>query len=378
MFEKLKGAISTNNVAELTNLIALCNKQDLIKSVAIEEYESLLHLASEKGNCEIFNLLLSKDPSLINLIDCGGYTVLHYAVEKGHVEMVDLLLDKMPLEKIKTGVSACYLSYDAGSGYTALHLACFGGHKDIIEKLLTKCPELINISTHYSIAPLNCAANDEIAELLLSKMSLEVTLKVIKQTDGMSGRNALHSAISNGNIKTAEKLLALDIDLAKVASLHGHTALFCAAVSDKLKGREIELAEILTPKVIKMSLEATTKNYDISVISHQYLNKILSVCDEALAKDSHNASIYFKKANILYGLDKKEEAIKCYETAQSINPDYAEKIHINTNFTINAKEEKETSSGVPDHLNTTTVADQQQEETVEAIGKSEDGFCILI
>ncbi len=357
MFEQLEEAISTSNVAAVTRLISLCSEQDLIKSVASQEYESLLHLAAEKGNCEIFNLLLSKNPSLINLTDCTGRTVLHYAAEKSHIEMVDLLLDKMPLEKIKYGVGAHYLSYDAGSGETALHLAAHQGNKVIVKKLLTKCPELINISTHYSIAPLNCAANDEIAELLLSKMSLEMTLKVIKQTDSIAGRNALHSAICGGNIKTAQKLLTLDIDLAKAADSFGYTALFNAAISERLKGREIELADILTPKVIKLSLKATTKSSDVSIIN-QYLNKIVSVCDEALAKDPHNASIYFKKANILYGLDKKEGAIKCYEAAQSINPDYTEKMHMNTSFTI--------------------VFDQQQEETVEAIGKSEDSFCILI
>lgn len=123
--------------------------EDLIKSgtplfAQLPSGKNILHIAAEKGHCDLLNALLSKKPD-VNQADNVGITSLHYAADNGHLKCVEAL--------IKAGADINKRGY---AGATALYEAAMGGHKSVVE-LLLKAGADPSITNNGGVTPLNAA-----------------------------------------------------------------------------------------------------------------------------------------------------------------------------------------------------------------------------
>jgi hypothetical protein len=126
--------------------------------------KTALHLAAERGQIAIVDVLLQRDldPSLP---DSDGRTALHVAVEKNHPDLVQMLA------RVKANVNA-----QDDQGHTALHLAVI-------------------------------AENVEMVEILLGVTSIELESK------DKEGQTALHHASVAGSSQVVNALLAAGADI---------------------------------------------------------------------------------------------------------------------------------------------------------------------
>jgi ankyrin repeat protein len=86
--------------------------------------DSLLIMASKKGNKQIVEYLLEKGVN-INLTNKNGNAALHMAAHNGHEEVLKALLEK-----------GANINLSNTKGNTPLHLAAYKGQKGIVEILL--------------------------------------------------------------------------------------------------------------------------------------------------------------------------------------------------------------------------------------------------
>jgi ankyrin repeat protein len=88
--------------------------------------DTALHSAARKGNTALVNLLLTKNPEMIDKTDSDDRTPLHWAVISGNIQTVDLLLRR----------GAAVSPRDKKNGYTPLHLAAAYARTEIVSLLL--------------------------------------------------------------------------------------------------------------------------------------------------------------------------------------------------------------------------------------------------
>lgn len=88
---------------------------------------SPIHIAARKGDLGAVQILLKKDPNLLNKKKPDGYTPLHLAACMDHLEVVKFLLDQPGL----------IVDDKTDKGQTALLIACFYGSKRTVEFLLS-------------------------------------------------------------------------------------------------------------------------------------------------------------------------------------------------------------------------------------------------
>ena len=201
----LQEAHRTNNENVLFFLL------ELNITLPIENDDTDLMIASEKGDYLTVQFLLNKDPD-INIQDNNGWTALMYASRYGHHQVAALLLSKDP-----------YINIQSNDGWTALILASRYGHHQVVELLLSKDPG-IDIQDNDGWTALMVASDNghhQVVELLLSK-----------DPDINSQNNygviALMSASFNGHHQVVELLLSKDPDI-NIQNNDGETALMFAS-----------------------------------------------------------------------------------------------------------------------------------------------------
>ena len=202
-------------------------------------------------------------------------------------------------------------------------------------------------------------ARVEEAEKIIDLMSPVDLMKDYSNSDRAS--MPLHSAISRNYIHIVQLLLDKNPALANVIGKDGHNSIYYACDYIALEKDALEMFNILTPQ---MSKEAITfignsnRCFLNCLIAHRYNKIIGSLSPELLisilnkyehgigaiveglfkACDVFNVNIslhpdiadnYFYKANILYAIGKKDKAMKCYNKAIEISPDYISKIVVN-------------------------------------------------
>lgn len=184
---------------------------------------TMLHLAVERGDASLFELLLAKGAK-VQSEDIFGRTALHVAAGVGNVAMIRALL-----------ASGAHVNAKAKYGSTPLHLAVFKGHMDAVKILLSRDADA-NAKDNTGDGAVHIAAKQgqrDIMELLLSK-------KANANTTNTAGETPLAVAVLNGHLEAAELLLATGAT-ANVADKFGRTPLHAAVV----RGEKAELIEWL-------------------------------------------------------------------------------------------------------------------------------------
>ena len=201
----LQEAHRTNNENVLFFLL------ELNITLPIENVNTDLVIASEKGDFLTVQFLLSKDPD-INIQDNDGWAALIAASRYGHHQVVKLLMSKDPDINIQDN-----------DGWTALMTASCYGHHQVVELLLSKDPD-INIQNNNEMTALMCASgngHNQVVELLLSK-NPDIN---IQDNNGMT---ALIAASRFGHHQVVELLLSNDPDI-NIQDNNGMTALIAAS-----------------------------------------------------------------------------------------------------------------------------------------------------
>lgn len=183
--------------------------------------ESALHVACEKGDLEMVEVLLKEDFNVNYVTAISLRSPLHLAATEGHRELVRFLLDNgADIDKLNI------------TGESALYLAGKHGHLDIAEDLLERGANLNPVEKECAESvypPLYMAAadgNSAFVTLLLDKGA-----KVNQVCN--NGETPLHVACGKGHYEVVKILLSRGANINRATVVRGNqlsdTALFRAA-----------------------------------------------------------------------------------------------------------------------------------------------------
>eukprot|EP00111_Clytia_hemisphaerica_P004104 TCONS_00011733-protein len=133
-------------------------------NVRLQNWKGLtpIHLAAHHGRLNVLKLLLSYDPTLLNMTDLTGNTLINIAAHKGHVSVVEYLLKETEIDfRLKNK-----------HGNTSFHSATLGRRLKVLKVLLHYHPEAINETNKDGNTPLHLASERgyaTIMQLLLSR-----------------------------------------------------------------------------------------------------------------------------------------------------------------------------------------------------------------
>ena len=155
-----------------------------------------LHCASQGGNPEVIELMLSHVPCIDSRTK-EGYTPLMKAALTDKLQAVKYLL--------KQGADP---SLQDNDGWNGLHHASQGGNPEVIELMLSHLP-CIDSRTKEGYTPLMIAAdNDKLqAVKYLLKQGADPSLQ------DNSGSIVLHDASGSGNVAIMEEILSYEVEI---------------------------------------------------------------------------------------------------------------------------------------------------------------------
>lgn len=206
----------------------------LFSGVAFATGEEDLLRAFMYGNKDAAVEILTNNPDVdVNIADggLGGATLLHYAAIRGWSDVAEMVLRRNPM----------LVNIPVVSGDTPLHTAVRNSNVDVIRVLLTKGAN-VNFQNGAGLTPLHGAAcrygnmdshQNEIIDLLLERDGVNVNLR------GTSGETPIHFAAESGNKHVVEALLRKGAIIDSVTS-NGSTPLHQAVIH-----RNTDMAEFL-------------------------------------------------------------------------------------------------------------------------------------
>uniref|UniRef100_A0A8W8HUJ0 Uncharacterized protein n=1 Tax=Magallana gigas TaxID=29159 RepID=A0A8W8HUJ0_MAGGI len=182
-----------------------------------------LHYCADNLETQCAEMLLAKDPSLLEVKDSQGFTPLHMSVISGNVPLLKLLLAK----------GADIRSLDSEL-HTPTHWATVCGHLEILDILIDNGAELSSADSHNAY-PIHYAAqmNGKDSNHADSKVGEKVLKKLLDSgvphdvTD-KDGRQPLLWAASAGNTESIKLLVKAGADVNAIDK-DGLSALHCAA-----------------------------------------------------------------------------------------------------------------------------------------------------
>lgn len=217
-----------------------------IDSSICKDRQSVLHRAAWGGSRHIVKKLLQKKAKAI-LQDQSGRTALHIAAEKGHKEVVELLLKEAGADiPDNNGRTALHIAAEKGyvevvelllnesgpdipdnNGKTALHIAAEKGYMEVVELLLKGTNA--NIRDNNGNTALHIAAEKgyiEVVKLLLKETGADIP--------DNNGKTALHIAAGKGYIEVVELQLGKGANVNAKGEKFEHSALTAAAAQGYL------------------------------------------------------------------------------------------------------------------------------------------------
>jgi len=196
----------------------------LLLLVVIPIHNEEIHETCSNGKLQKVELMLEKNPALLNIKDKNQNTPLHYAASAGKKEIVEFLITKgailhaknnfgwIPLHSAsyKGHIETSKLLISKGSkvdeldvfGWTPLFRAIQGGHKSMVEFLVKKGAN-INARDREEKTPLFLAVlngEKEIVDYLLDKGAT----RFLNRSDG---ETLLHVAASKGFVELVKLLI---------------------------------------------------------------------------------------------------------------------------------------------------------------------------
>jgi len=204
-------------LANKTNLSGVKDNDKATSSLVENKGWNLLHAASQGGDVDIIESMLSLGLD-INSRDSLGTTPVMVAAASGKMEAVDFLLVKGADPSLTTNI-----------GRNLLHAAAEGGNLSIVETMLSK-HIAVDLEDNDGITSLMIAAsknNLEIVDYLLGK-GADPNLQSKK------GRNVFLIAAEYGSIAVIERLLSCGLNIDSRDG-EGNTPLMCAAALAKLE-----------------------------------------------------------------------------------------------------------------------------------------------
>ncbi|XP_062711319.1 uncharacterized protein LOC134289472 isoform X2 [Aedes albopictus] len=164
--EDIYGNTPLHNAADVGIVKLLIHKYSADYKIANNAGETLIHLATERGNMEVVQLLIDDYAADVNAQDNDGNTPLLLAAKCRNWEMVKMLIDK------DSKYSADYKIANK-AGETLIQLAIIKGEIEIVEMLKDHAADL-NVRNCYGKTPLHYAAfycKWEIVKMLIGKDS---------------------------------------------------------------------------------------------------------------------------------------------------------------------------------------------------------------
>jgi len=243
---------------------------------------SALHAAVASGHDKVVTRLLSEEQNALNCYDYTGRTPLHEAVRKKNTKIVNILLEKQPQliqDKCKhwQDVDKTLLSIDelaeyhadiCHCGYTPLHLAARYGHLQLAKSLMIKGAQLDDRDCS-GATPIHVAACHNQARFILKFANPNVGGDINSKT--LNGSTPLHSAAACGAVEVIDFMLYKKANLMAVDD-YGLTALHYSILNATLSP-----LHIFYPQKGHLSSFFNHDNEIMSVDRLQWLDTLLKL-----------------------------------------------------------------------------------------------------
>ncbi len=196
---------SENNREEVVDvLIAHKGKVNL----AADDGWSPLHVAADKGGCQIVKKLVTAGADIAATKKGGCWIPLHAAAEKGHADIIEVLVT----EARKSGVIDYVNTFDH-QGFTPLHWAAKNMHKEVARTLLAMGADALRKSSCGSlpIHEASLSGHFDVVSILIPEGNENLSRDQMNAYDA-GNLTPLHWASRNGHVRLVSLLLSRGAD----------------------------------------------------------------------------------------------------------------------------------------------------------------------
>ena len=245
------------------------------------QYETPLHIASERGLVEIAKILIQTKKVKVNEQDAEDWTSLHRASYHNNKEIVELLLgcDGIDVNKVA----------ENSDKWTPLHAAAKTGNKDIVVRLLDAGAQLSMevVEARRGDRPLTLAAFNGCYDMCKILLERGADHRAVDK----SGWTSLHKAAFNKHKDIVKLLTEKDSSAEHInyaAKQDGYTPLFCA-----VSGNDDIVVELLLEHSVtaNINLEAKGKRRGDTVLLMAAFNCAESIVKMLLEKGSDPTAV---------------------------------------------------------------------------------------
>ena len=245
------------------------------------QYETPLHIASERGLVEIARILIKTGRAKVNGRDSDDWTSLHRASYYNNKEMVELLLGCEGIDVNKVAESS--------EQWTPLHAAAKMGNKDIVLMLLRAGAHLSMevVELRRGDRPLTMAAFNGCYDMCKILLEHGADHRAVDK----SGWSSLHKAAFNRHRNIVKLLTEKDSSAEHInyaAKQDGYTPLLCAVASNDDLVVELLLEHSVTTSI---DLEAKGKRRGDTVLLMAAFNCAESIVKMLLDKGSDPTAV---------------------------------------------------------------------------------------
>ncbi|KAK3583530.1 hypothetical protein CHS0354_026114 [Potamilus streckersoni] len=140
--------------------------------------ENLLHSACLHGRLDLVKFLHSKDPNLVNELDCADRSVSLSVAAGGRVEILEFLLT--------VGLKPMYTDH---AGWNLLHYAFWNGNKAMAEHLVDNYSKLLHSVTKEGLSVFMCAAFGGIINIFSNIYQSMVNMQKVNKSSNAHMKN---------------------------------------------------------------------------------------------------------------------------------------------------------------------------------------------
>ncbi|GAB2221731.1 hypothetical protein Drorol1_Dr00012917 [Drosera rotundifolia] len=235
---RIAAAASTqNDTAEANKLVTVLGSRGIpnheIMSYETPSCNTLLHIASLKGNLPVVSCILQLHRASISAKNSKDETALHLAARSGCTEVVKKLLDRMREKSITT-----MLTETDKRGNTAAHEAVLNGHHVTLQALMEYDPGVPSYSKNEVLTILNLEGESPLYIVVKQGKNVELVESMLDRLDSAdkdklmeAGKPLLYPAIMAKNEEMLDAILNKASQLIYMRDGQGRMAIHYAASS---------------------------------------------------------------------------------------------------------------------------------------------------